>query len=131
MARRRIYLRYARKNKIYRIDARDLGLTHTNKPHDVIVLSINKRSKKCKVKTITSLEKTIIKNGVRKNVFKNNKLNDVKNGNIIVIPIKDINTHHLSGVNNKVFTVKTNKMYLSTTGSKFPRRFKHIITKKK
>ena len=56
----RTYLKYAIKNKIYRADAIDLGLTNTNKPHDVIVVSVNKRKKKCKVKTITSLEKDII-----------------------------------------------------------------------
>ena len=41
-------------------DSVDLGLTNTNKPHDVIVVSINKRKKKCKVKTITSLERDIV-----------------------------------------------------------------------
>lgn len=127
---KRFYLRYAIKNKIYRADARDLGLDNTIKPHDVIVISVNKRSNKCKVKTITSLEKTIVKNGVSKQVFINNKLDDVRDGKIIVIPQKDINTHHLSGVNNKLLTIKTNKMYFTGSGVKFPRRYKHIINKK-
>ena len=127
---RKYYLRYAIKNKIYRADATDLGLRNTNKPHDVIVVSVNKRSNKCKVKTITSLERPFVKNGVTKQVFINNKLDDVRNGKITVIPIKDINTYHLSGVNNDVLTIKTNKMYFSATGTKFPRRYKHIINKK-
>ena len=125
------YLRYAIKNKIYRADANDLGLTHTNKPHDVIVVSVNKRKKKCKVKTITSLEKEIIDQyGNKRKAFMNHKLDDVRDGNILVIPQKLINTHHLSGINQKELTIKTNKMYLSTTGTKFPRRYKHLINKK-
>ena len=131
MAKRKVHLKYAIKNKIYRADARDLGLTNTNKAHDVIVVSVNKRSKKCKVKTITSLERTIKSNGKNKNVFLNHKLDDVRSGKILVIPKIDINTHHLSGVNNKLHTIKTNKMYLSTTGTTFPRRFKQLINKKK
>ena len=127
----RIYLRYAIKNKIYRASADDLGLTNTRKPHDVIVVSVNKRSKKCKVKTITSLEYNInqYNGGPERFVFINNKLDDVRNGKITVIPKKDINTNHLSGVNNKIITIKTNRMYLSTTGTKFPRRYKHLINK--
>ena len=121
----RIYCSYALKNKIYRVDANDLGLTNTQKPHDVIVISVNKRSKKCKVKTITSLERPI--NGRMQ--FINRNLDDVRDGKIIPIPVKDINTHHLSGVNNDVKTIKINKLYLSNTGTKFPRRYKHLINK--
>lgn len=76
----------------------------------MIVVSVNKRSNKFKVKTITSLERSI--NG--KIQFINLKLDDVRNGKIISISVKDINTHHLSGVNNDVLTIKTNKLYLST-----------------
>ena len=124
----RTYLRYAIKNKIYRADAHDLGLTNTTKPHDVIVVAVNKRKRTCKVKTITSLEKTIIdKYGNRKKTFMNHKLDDVRDGKILVIPKKEINTHHLSGVHNDVITIKMNKLYLSTTGTKFPRRFKNLI----
>ena len=126
MARRnnRCYLRYAIKNKIYRADASDLGLTNTTKPHDVIVISVNKRRKKCKVKTITSLEKTIEKDGVSKQVFINKKLDDVRSGRLTVIPKNEINTDHLSCINNDVLTIKTNRLYLSTSGLKFPRRYK-------
>ena len=125
------YLRYAIKNKIYRADANDLGLTHTNKLHDVIVVSVNKRKKKCKVKTIIFLEKDIIDQyGNKRKVFMNHKLDDVRDGNLLVIPQKLINTHHLSGINHKELTIKKNKMYLSTTGTKFPRRYKHLINKK-
>lgn len=125
------YLRYAIKNKIYRADANDLGLTHTNKPHDVIVVSVNKRKNTCKVKTITSLERlSTDRNGNQRYTFMNHKLDDVRDGNILVIPQKLINTHHLSGINHKELTIKTNKMYFTTSGAKFPRRYKHLINKK-
>lgn len=127
---RRHYLRYAIKNKIYRADAADLGLTNTNKPHDVIVISVNKRSNKCKVKTITSLERSILKDGRKKQVFKNEKLDDVRNGRIIVIPKNQINTRVLSGVNNDILTIKVDKMYFSGSGTKFPRKYKQLINKK-
>lgn len=128
---KRTYIKNAVKNRIYRADAKDLGLTNTKKPHDVVVVSVNKRSKRCRVKTITSLERKITSNGSSKNVFINNKLNDVRAGRIIVIPKRDINTHHLSGINNKILTVRTNKLYKSTTGTRFPRRFKHLINRRK
>lgn len=60
MAKKR-YLSYANKHFIYRASASDLGLTNTNKDHDIIVVSVNKRSKTAYVKTITSLE--VKKNG--------------------------------------------------------------------
>lgn len=124
---KKTHLRYAIKNKIYRADAKDLGLSNTKKAHDVIVVSVNKRRKKCRVKTITSLERDI----KGKMCFIDDKLDDVRNGIITPIPIKDINTHHWSGVNNNAISVKTNKLYFSTTGTKFPRRYKHIINSNK
>lgn len=67
----------------------------------------------------------------KRNIFINSKLDDVRNGKIILIPKKDINTHHLSGINNRIFTVKVNKLYFSTTGVIFPRKYKYIISNKK
>ena len=123
----RNYIRYALKNHIYRADAQDLGLTNTIQPHDVIVLSVNKRRKTCKVKTITSLEYQD-NNGQWK--FINSKLTDVRDGNILPIPKDQIRTHHLSGINHDSKIIKTNKLYFTNTGTKFPRRYKHLIAKK-
>ena len=35
------------------------------------------------------------------------KLDDLRSGRIVAIPNKDINTNHLSGVNNDILTIKT------------------------
>lgn len=122
------YIRYAIKNKIYHADDKDLGIRNkASKSHDVIVLAVNKRNKTCKVKTITSLEWK--RNN--KYAFKNQKLKDVRTGKITVIPKTEINTKVLSGVNNNVLTIKTNKLYYSNSKLVFPRRYKHIINSKK
>ena len=123
----REYCKYVVLNGVYRADARDLGLKNTKQPHDVIVISINYRKKTCQVKTITSLEEEY----KGKMVFQNRKLDKVRNGEIIVIPQNDFNTHKLCGVNNKLITIKISKLYLSTTGTTFPRRFKQLIINKK
>ena len=76
-----------KKDKIYRANNEDLNIRYRNGElvpgwHDLIIVSVNKRTKNCKVKTITSLEKEVN----RRLYFKNNKLDDVRDGNIIVIP---------------------------------------------
>lgn len=122
------YIRYAIKNKIYHADDKDLGIRNKkSNSHDVIVVSVNKRNKTCKVKTITSLE---TKNN-KKRAFKNSKLKDVRIGKITVIPRTELNTKVLSGVNNSILTIKTNKLYYSKSNLVFPRRYKHIINSKK
>lgn len=118
------YIRYALKNHIYRADAQDLGLTNTKQPHDVIVTSVNKRRKTCKVKTITSLENR------NQTGFLQHKLNDVRSGNILVIPKDQIKTKHLSGIDHRSKTIKFKRLYFSNTGTIFPRRYKYLIYKK-
>ncbi len=124
----RNYIRYALKNHIYRADAQDLGLTNTTQPHDVIVLSVNKRRKTCKVKTITSLEYYSPRD--RRWNFILGKLSDVRDGNILPIPKGQIRTRHLSGIDHRFKTIKTNKLYFTHTRTIFPRRYKHLIYKK-
>lgn len=118
------HIKYALKNHIYRADAKDLGLTNTNQPHDVIVTSVNKRKKTCIVKTITSLENN------NQTGFLQHKLNDVRNGDILVVPQDQIKTKHLSGIDHRYKKVKINRLYFSNTGTIFPRRYKHLIYKK-
>jgi len=48
---------------------------------------------------------------------------------VIVIPIKQIGTHVLSGVDTRPVKVKTKHLYKSTTRAVCPRRFKHLIKK--
>ncbi len=121
----RNYVDYVLKDHIYAVDNSDLGI---NVPgvHDVIVIGINKRSKKCQVKTITSLEQ-YRQNNWR---FKNYKLDAVRNGNLLVIPQKEMNTKHLSGIDHRLISVKVNKVFFSNSNYKFPRRYKNLIHKK-
>lgn len=74
------------------------------------------------VETITSLEKP----GNNGMAFKNEKLNAVRSGQVIVIPIGQIGTHVLSGVDMRPVKVKTKHLYKSTTGAVFPRRYKRL-----
>ena len=83
---------------------------------------------KVKVKTITSLES-------RKNktwLFKNKKLKDVKNGNIIVIPKVSFKTKVLSGINHNEIEIDIDKLHYKEPGDKtmFPNRYHNLIHKK-
>ena len=126
------YLKYALKDRVYRADAKDLGLPSFYPPHDVIVMSVNKRRNRCKVKTITSLERLVDDGrGNKKSEFLGRRLDDDRTGKITVIPKNELRTKHLSGVHNDELTIKTNKLYFSNTGVVFPRRYKNIIKKAK
>ena len=93
--------------------------------HDVIVTSINKRRKMATVVTITSLEKP----GNNGMAFNDGKLSAVRSGRIVVIPISELRTHVLSGVDKRRIRIKTKDLYSSTTGAAFPRRYKNLIKK--
>ncbi len=126
---KKIPVSYILRNKVYRVDNVDLNIKDKNGKiipgsHDVIVTSYNKRSGKCKVKTITSLEKRN-KSGQYK--FKDNKLSSVKYGKILLVPIHEINTHHLSGINQTEIEVKIDKIYFTTTKAIYPRRYKNLL----
>lgn len=117
--------------EVYHADNRDLNIWNENGKirrgsHDVIVVSVNKRKNTCKVKTITSLERKY--DG--KNVFIEKKLPNVRNGKILVIPIKDIHTKHLSGIYHDEKEIKVDKLYKSNSGVVFPRRYKYLVYKK-
>lgn len=125
------YLDYAMVGKVYRADNKDLKIYSRNGnympgSHDVIVVSVNKRNNTCKVKTITSLERKY----KGEYLFIAKKLPDVRNGKILVVPIKDIHTDHLSGVNHNTKEIKINKLYFTNTKAVFPRRYKHLVFKK-
>ena len=99
-----------------------------NEQHNVIVTSINKKRGTARVKTITSLEKRI-GNNYR---FKNHKLSDVKNGNIVVIPRSQFNTRFLSGINHNGITVPLNKLHYKNVNDRtvFPKRYSKLIFRK-
>ena len=69
----------------------DLGIDSFNGGHDVFVIKFSKDRKRVKVKTVTSLERRNLENGIR--VFKHNKrdnnyLEAIHNGEIVVMSKK-------------------------------------------
>ena len=116
-------------NGVYQVHNDDLKiLTNYGYKHDVIVTSINSKRKTARVKTITSLER-------RKNnkwYFTNGKLDDVRSGKILLIPVSQFKTKHLSGVNHNSKVVPLEKIHYkeSNDKTKFPNRYKFLIHKK-
>lgn len=116
-------------NGVYQVDDRVLGInTFISKQHNVIVTAIDKNNNKVKVKTITSLEKKKNKDWI----FKNKKLTDVRNGNILVIPKVSFKTKVLSGVNHNEIEIDIDKLHYKEPGDKtmFPSRYHDLIHKK-
>lgn len=116
-------------NGVYQASNDDLKIkTNHGVKHDIIVCSINKKRKTARVKTITSLE-------VRKNDrwhFINGKLNDVKKGNILLIPNTQLHSFHLSGINHNTKIIPLNKIHYKEKGdsTRFPRRYAKLIHRK-
>lgn len=123
--------RHIKKNEIYYASNEDLKIRDSQGNiipggHNVIVTSVNNKKGTCRVKTITSLEEKV--NGQWK--FKQNKLRDVREGKILVVPKNQIRTHHLSGINHSSKSLKQSKLRNNTTSSKFPKRYEKLIHKK-
>lgn len=114
-------------HKIYKL--RDYhwreGETNTKLFHDVIVVYYNRFNKKCLVKTITSLEKYNKK--TKEYEFKNDKLDAVRKGEIIVIPKTQINTDVLSGVYYEPIKVRFSQLEKSDSNYNYPKRYKKVI----
>lgn len=116
-------------NGVYQVSDVDLKINPKNpKKHTVIITSINKKNKTCRVKTVTSLEDK--KDG--KYLFRNNQLDNVRNGNILVIPKTQLGTKKLSGINHNGITVRLDKLYYKEPGdnTRFPKRYHSLIHKK-
>lgn len=94
--------------------------------HDVIVLAINKKRNTVRVKTITSLEYKTTK-GMR---YDFSALNAAKNGDVLPIPIKELNSRHYSAINHRTITVPVNTLSASKNSHRFPRRYKKLIHRK-
>lgn len=117
-------------NGIYYVTNRTLnirGRSNNYLPggHSVIVTSINRKRGTARVKTITS-----VVNHENVNEFNNRKLNDVSSGNLLIIPIRSLNSRHLSAVNHKSITVKLDKLYESHSRLKYPKRYDRLIHRK-
>ena len=116
-------------NGVYQVHNNDLHIkTNHGFRHNVIVTSINYKNKTARVKTITSLEKRSSK----KWFFTNGKLNDVRNGNILLIPKNQLHSHHLSGINHNSITVPLNKIHYKENHDTtiFPKRYMKLIHRK-
>ena len=92
--------------------------------HDVFVVKISNDGKRVKVKTITSLE-NIRKDGTRS--FHAQSLDAVRNGDIIPIPIKKLNSTKLSGINIKGFWISKSKLRKPKRNFKYPSEYNNII----
>lgn len=116
-------------NGIYQASNIDLGIstTHGTK-HDIVVCSVDKKRKKARVKTITSLEKRN-RNEWR---FINGKLDNVRNGSLLVIPRNQLRTSHLSGIYHKSIVIPLNKIHYKEPGdrTRYPARYDKLIHRK-
>ena len=116
-------------NGVYQALNDDLKIkTNHGVKHDIIVCSINRKRKTARVKTITSLESQ--KNGKWR--FINGKLNDVKKGNILLIPNTQLHSSHLSGINHSTKIIPLNKIHYKEKGdsTRFPKRYAKLIHRK-
>lgn len=123
-------VRKPKVNGVYQVSDEDLRIISNNPDcqHDVIITSIDKKRKRARVKTITSLER--IKNNNW--YFKNGKLNSVKNGNILPIPINQLRSRHYSGINHNAKIVPLNKIHYKEAydRTRFPKRYHNLIHRK-
>lgn len=120
-------------NGVYQVSNVYLGTGKHSRAHNVIIASINKKNNTAKVRTITSAE--YYKMDESGNIiynFANNKLDLVKNGDIIIIPKKHFKTKYLSGVYKKTIEVPLNKIHYKEPKDKtiFPTIYKKVIRKK-
>lgn len=116
-------------NGIYQASNIDLGIstTHGTK-HDIVICSVDKKRKRARVKTITSLERFYNNNWY----FKNGKLNSVRNGSLLVIPKTQLMTSHLSGIYHKSIFIPLNKIHYKEPGdrTRYPARYDKLIHRK-
>lgn len=121
-------------NGVYQVADKDLKINgnNPNSQHNIIITSIDKKHKTARVKTITSLESTTIINGHRQRVFKNRKLADVRNGNILPIPKRQLRSKHYSGINHSTKIVSLNKIHYKQPNDRtiFPKRYNDLIHRK-
>lgn len=121
-------------NGVYQVSNEDLHInTNHGFKHDVIVCSINEKRKTARVKTITSLERNIIDSqGIKRKTFNNSKLNEVRSGNILPIPRKQLKSRHYSGINHNAKIVPLKKIHYKNANDRtiFPKRYANLIKRK-
>ena len=112
--------------KIYRVSDKDLNIPSRRKDssHDVVLVYYNRFNKRCLVKTISSLEQYNKEGNLE---FKPNKLDAVRNGEIIVIPKTQLKTRFLSGIYYKPISIHYKDLVKTHTESTFPKKYKKVI----
>ncbi len=117
-------------NGIYQVYDKDLKINKVNNgdSHDIVVCSINKKNKTARIKTITSLEYKRNNNYL----FKNYKLDYVKNGSILPIPKSFLKSKFFSGIDHRIKIVSLSKIFYKNSNDKtiFPKRYKNLIHRK-
>ena len=100
------------------------------KGHTIIVISINKKSKTARVKTIPTLGEYDAKK--QKWLYRYNKIDDVRKGYILAIPINQLKSKNFSGVCHNIRTIKLNQIHYKNQSNriKFPRRYLKLIHRK-
>lgn len=118
-----------KEDNVYWANDRDLKINHRNprSGHSCIVLSVNKKKKVARVKTITSLEHLDYNNVLK---WDTKALGELRRGDLLAIPKKDLNSPHLSAIHHNIRVVKIDNLRRSRWNYKFPRRYKKLIHKK-
>lgn len=99
-----------------------------NNGHTIIVTSINKKRKTANVKTITTLGK--YDNAKQKWIYRYDKIDEVRKGNILAIPVNQLKSKNFSGVHHNSRTIKLNQIHYKNNGILFPKRYSKLIHKK-
>ena len=116
--------------KVYYVKNKDLGFEDSVPGHEIILVKRSKNKSRVKVKTITSIEGNH-KPGQKRRLKNSNKdiIELVYEGEIIVIPKKDLNTPKLSGVFKKGIWIESNKLMESKYDTRISKRYIKIIGK--
>jgi len=98
--------------------------------HTIIVTSINKKRKTANVKTITTIGKY---DDEKKSWFYNfSKVDELRKGNILAIPYKELKAKNFSGIHHDSRTIKLDQIYYKTRNNttRFPARYSKLIHRK-
>lgn len=119
-------MRFINPNKVYWVNNQYLGINF-NGGHNVIIVWFNKALNICRVKTITSLEKEVERNGRKIYFYKYNALEKAKKGLIQPYSINELNSKHWSGIDNASKIINIDHLCNSFSKMKKP---KSLIKKK-
>lgn len=128
-------IRFVLPGKVYRLDnakghlARPDGVLLRKGCHDAVVVGFKPAKRVAFVKIVTSLEASDKKN--KRWFFLSDKLGSIRSGYIIVVPVSELGTRHLSGVVDDPIPVPYDALSFSNTGVKPSSRFLKLLRRKK